>query len=335
MDLRELVFRAKLAEEARRYDEMMEYMRTVAVRKEARLSTEERNLLSVAYKNGLSARRVSWRVVISKETHLMDRLERERKMARRRKESVGQKKGGSSRRDSLGDAKASGAQVARLERELGYSAAYRTGLEREIERLCENLLSVLTERVIPRTDPGLARLEPDLQSVALKPHKEIKGMEKEISALLEQESSPVSRVVNAEDVVFLYKMKGDTYRYLVETASSVRPQRSAGDANLSFCNYLVATEVAKAHLGPRHPIRLGLALNFSVFCHQIMSAPGRACEVAKNAFDEAVLEPTARNPAHFADGSLIMRVLRDNLKMWARNASDVTQNELEAEDEKA
>ena len=42
-------------------------------------------------------------------------------------------------------------------------------------------------------------------------------------------------------------------------------------------------------LPPSHPIRLGLALNFSIFYHDLMSQPARACQLAKNAFDEVHL----------------------------------------------
>jgi len=62
----ESVYMAKLAEQAERYDEMVEHMKKVAQINEE-LSVEERNLLSVAYKNVIGARRASWRIVSSIE----------------------------------------------------------------------------------------------------------------------------------------------------------------------------------------------------------------------------------------------------------------------------
>lgn len=46
-------------------------------------------------------------------------------------------------------------------------------------------------------------------------------------------------------------------------------------------SYEKAFEVAKADMQPTHPIRLGLALNFSVFYYEILNAPDRACQLAK------------------------------------------------------
>jgi len=61
-----LVYRAKLAEQAERFDEMVKDMKEVA-KAPQELSVEERNLLSVAYKNVIGSRRASWRVVTSIE----------------------------------------------------------------------------------------------------------------------------------------------------------------------------------------------------------------------------------------------------------------------------
>ena len=65
------VYMAKLAEQAERYEEMVEYMKRVAEGSSQDLSLEERNLLSVAYKNVVGARRASLRIIasiLSKET---------------------------------------------------------------------------------------------------------------------------------------------------------------------------------------------------------------------------------------------------------------------------
>merc|ERR1712167_216142 len=62
----EFVSRAKLSEQAERYDDMAEYMRKVT-ESGIELVNEERNLLSVAYKNVVGARRSSWRIISSIE----------------------------------------------------------------------------------------------------------------------------------------------------------------------------------------------------------------------------------------------------------------------------
>eukprot|EP00111_Clytia_hemisphaerica_P009467 TCONS_00027773-protein len=59
-----LIHRAKLAEQAERYDDMANAMKKVTEVKDM-LNTEERNLLSVAYKNIVGAKRSSWRVITS------------------------------------------------------------------------------------------------------------------------------------------------------------------------------------------------------------------------------------------------------------------------------
>ena len=55
---------AKLAEQAERYDEMADHMKNVG-NADSELSVEERNLLSVAYKNTVGSRRAAWRIITS------------------------------------------------------------------------------------------------------------------------------------------------------------------------------------------------------------------------------------------------------------------------------
>ena len=67
------VYMAKLAEQAERYDEMVEYMKKVAQAASNDLSLEERNLLSVAYKNVVGARRASLRIIGSIKSKEMEK----------------------------------------------------------------------------------------------------------------------------------------------------------------------------------------------------------------------------------------------------------------------
>jgi len=62
----EYVQQAKLAEQAERYDDMADFMKKVT-ETGVELTNEERNLLSVAYKNVVGSRRSSWRVISSVE----------------------------------------------------------------------------------------------------------------------------------------------------------------------------------------------------------------------------------------------------------------------------
>ena len=73
---------------------------------------------------------------------------------------------------------------------------------------------------------------------------------------------------------------------------------------------------------PTHPIRLGLALNFSVFYYEILNAPDRACHLAKQAFDDAIAELDTLNEDPYKDSTLIMQLLRDNLTLWTSDAPD-------------
>ncbi|KAG1367920.1 putative 14-3-3-like protein GF14 omicron [Cocos nucifera] len=84
----------------------------------------------------------------------------------------------------------------------------------------------------------------------------------------------------------------------------------------------MATTTAEADLSPTHPIRLGLALNFSVFYYEIMNSPERACHLAKQAFDEAISELDTLSEESYKDSTLIMQLLRDNLTLWTSDISE-------------
>ena len=85
--------------------------------------------------------------------------------------------------------------------------------------------------------------------------------------------------------------------------------------------YQAASSVASSDLPPTHPIRLGLALNFSVFYYEILNSPDRACHIAKQAFDDAIAELDTLNEESYKDSTLIMQLLRDNLTLWTSDHS--------------
>jgi len=226
----ENVYMAKLAEQAERYDEMVEAMKRVA-KQDVELTVEERNLLSVAYKNVIGARRASWRIISSIE---------------QKEENKGNE-----------------AHVKRIKE-------YRNKVETELSGICQDILDVLDKHLIPSSTTG-------------------------------------------ESKVFYYKMKGDYHRYLAEFATG-GPRKEA--AENSLIAYKSASDVAITELPPTHPIRLGLALNFSVFYYEILNSPDRACHLAKQAFDDAIAELDTLSEDSYKDSTLIMQLLRDNLTLW-------------------
>lgn len=229
-----MVQRAKLAEQAERYDDMAQSMKSVT-ETGIELSNEERNLLSVAYKNVVGARRSSWRVISSIEQKTEGSAERKQQMAKE----------------------------------------YREKVENELRDICQDVLGLLDQYLIPKA------------------------------------TIPESKV-------FYLKMKGDYYRYLAEVAT--------GDARTSVVEdsqkaYQDAYDISKSKMEPTHPIRLGLALNFSVFYYEILNSPEKACQLAKTAFDDAIAELDTLNEDSYKDSTLIMQLLRDNLTLWTSDAA--------------
>jgi len=226
----ENVYMAKLAEQAERYEEMVDFMKKVAAL-DLELTVEERNLLSVAFKNVIGARRASWRIISSIE---------------QKEENKGNEK-----------------HVSRIRE-------YRARVDKELTEICNDILQVLDKHLIPTATSG-------------------------------------------ESKVFYFKMKGDYHRYLAEFSTGNSRKEAAEN---SLMAYKSASDIAMTELPPTHPIRLGLALNFSVFYYEILNSPDRACQLAKQAFDDAIAELDTLDEDSYKDSTLIMQLLRDNLTIW-------------------
>lgn len=93
-------------------------------------------------------------------------------------------------------------------------------------------------------------------------------------------------------------------------------------ADKSLESYEAATQIAASDLPTTHPLRLGLALNFSVFYFEIMGVPEKACQLAKQAFDDAIAQLDALNEESYKDSTLIMQLLRDNLTLWTSDMDE-------------
>lgn len=139
--------------------------------------------------------------------------------------------------------------------------------------------------------------------------------------LLDNTLIPTSK--NPEAKVFFLKMKGDYFRYLGEFVTG---DKRKGVIQLAQEAYKVASNESE-ELKTTHPIRLGLALNYSVFYYEILNSPDHACKLAKAAFDNAIADLDGLEEDEYRDSATIMQLLRDNLTLWTSDLADPTKDE--------
>merc|ERR1712050_512975 len=164
------------------------------------LSVEERNLLSVAYKNAVGSRRAAWRIITSVE---------------QKEKSKGN------------------------DEQAKYAKEYCSKVEAELQKICDTILGLLSGNLITKATTG-------------------------------------------ESKVFYQKMKADYYRYIAEFSDGDNKAKAAENARLAYGE---ASKVAEKDLAVTHPIRLGLALNYSVFQYEVLSNPDEACKMARTALE--------------------------------------------------
>jgi len=145
--------------------------------------------------------------------------------------------------------------------------------------------------------------------------RELKSICNEVLTLLTDHLLKVTKGRKDEAEVFYLKMTADYYRYLVEFA----PEESNKLA--AHKHYEEAMQIAQTELLPTHPIRLGLALNYSVCYYEILGQAQQACDLAKRSFDEAIAKLDTLDEASYKDSTLIMQLLRDNLTLWTADNS--------------
>merc|ERR1711890_43975 len=132
----------------------------------------------------------------------------------------------------------------------------------------------------------------------------------------------IPKASNGESKVFYQKMKADYYRYIAEFSDGDKKNKAADDAKKA---YEEAQKVAEKDLAVTHPIRLGLALNFSVFQYEVLGVPEEACKMARTAFEDAIAELDNVAEDSYKDSTLIMQLLRDNLALWTSDQEGGTE----------
>lgn len=157
---------------------------------------------------------------------------------------------------------------------------------------------------------------------------ELRGICQDVLDLLDNNliSNPSN---DAEAIVFYQKMKGDYYRYLGEFLKGA-DQKEVIEKALE--SYKKATEEA-SKLMTTHPIRLGLALNFSVFYYEILNQADVACKLAKSAFDAAISDLESLEEEQYRDSATIMQLLRDNLTLWTSDLVEGAEGSAIGDDE--
>ena len=192
MSVEEYIFLARVAEQAERFEDMVDFLKPVLDTKGGDLTSDERNLLSVAFKNLISSKRTAWRTISA--------IEQNPKYTK------------------FGDS----------------LAAYKKKIEEGLYRDCELIIDIIKSKVLTKA------------------------------------AEPESRA-------FFVKMVGDYYRYIAETAQGDKLEHVKTEALKAY------QEANEIQLVPCNPIKLGLALNFSVFHYEVMKDHKKACELADKA----------------------------------------------------
>ena len=111
---------------------------------------------------------------------------------------------------------------------------------------------------------------------------------------------------------FFYKMIGDYYRYVAECANGDQLDHVKNGA---LENYQLAQSTSES-LNACDPIRLGLALNFSVFHYEVMNNHKQACELGEQALSDALEKIDDVDEETFRDAKSIIELLKENLSLW-------------------
>ena len=120
----------------------------------------------------------------------------------------------------------------------------------------------------------------------------------------------LSTTCENEAKAFFVKMVGDYYRYIAENAKGDDLERVKLAANKAY------QEANGIDLAPCNPIKLGLALNYSVFNYEVLKDHATACKLADDALQSALDKIDELEEDDFRDAKSIIELLKENLTLW-------------------
>lgn len=218
----------RVAEQAERFDDMFGFLKEVIGLKDSDFTTEERNLLSVGFKNLIGANRTAIRTIAAIE------------------------------------------QNPKYTKFNGALEGYKKKIEGELYDQCMSIVNLTKDKCLPKAS-------------------------------------------NSESKAFFHKMAGDYYRYIAESAQGAKLEEVKVGAETQ---YAAAQKISDADLGACNPIRLGLALNFSVFYYEVKGDHKKACELGENALQHALDKIDECDEETFRDAKSIIELLKENLSLW-------------------
>jgi 14-3-3 protein epsilon len=221
----ENIFLARVAEQAERFEDMVDFLAFVLDAKGSDVTSDERNLLSVAFKNLISSKRAACRTIAAIE------------------------------------------QNPKYTKYTQALAGYKQGIETKLTGDCQKIIDMIREKVLAKKCDG-------------------------------------------ESKAFFVKMVGDYYRYIAENAKGNLLEQVKQDALKAY------NEANQITLPPCNPIKLGLALNFSVFHYEVMKNHKAACDLADQALQEALDKIDELEEDDFRDAKSIIELLKENLTLW-------------------
>ncbi len=231
--MEEQIFMGRVAEQCERFDDMVAFLRPILKEKAGNFTIEERNLLSVSFKNLISGKRTAIRTIAAIE------------------------------------------QNPKYQKFGGALSAYKKKIELEMQKNCQDVIDMI-------------------QHDAMK------------------------TISDNEVKAFFQKMIGDYYRYMAESAQGEVLEKAKNGA----LSHYKEADAAGKDLQACNSIKLGLALNFSVFYYEVMQDSKMACQLAETALQEAMNKIDEVDEETFRDAKSIIELLKENLTLWKEEEGD-------------